>query len=252
MDAPIILEFHDIYPSPRLGINTYPLKKFHTLVKKIKQYYNISSDLKTSKNSVVFTFDDGYSSILEYALPVMNQHGISGIVIIVTGFCGKKNDWDPSPLSPPISHLNLDSIKLFLKNQWQIIPHGHRHIAYRKFNVPEVFFDFSHSLQWFKKHLSLHPEFFALPFNQIDKFTYTTLHKKFAFVPIFLGGISPNPFYIKRLPIYSFMSPDMILRMIEKWPKIDATWYYLLQNIQRGAQVSAYWQRYINKYSKKQ
>ena len=43
---------------------------------------------------VLFTFDDGYADLAEFALPVLRRYGFGGAVYIVTGQVGGTNAWD--------------------------------------------------------------------------------------------------------------------------------------------------------------
>ncbi|TKJ28122.1 polysaccharide deacetylase family protein [Blastococcus sp. CCUG 61487] len=49
---------------------------------------------------VALTFDDGYLDFLEYAVPVLDRHGMTGTVYVVTDRLGGENDWDEGPRLP--------------------------------------------------------------------------------------------------------------------------------------------------------
>jgi peptidoglycan/xylan/chitin deacetylase (PgdA/CDA1 family) len=44
---------------------------------------------------VVLTFDDGYASFHEAALPTLTRHGFTATVFLVSGHIGGRNDWEP-------------------------------------------------------------------------------------------------------------------------------------------------------------
>ena len=48
-------------------------------------------------DSVVLTFDDGYLSVLEHALPVLQPHGFSATVFLVAGMMGMRRWRRPGP-----------------------------------------------------------------------------------------------------------------------------------------------------------
>jgi peptidoglycan/xylan/chitin deacetylase (PgdA/CDA1 family) len=55
----------------------------------------------TPRGLVGITFDDGYASVLESALPVLRQHGFGATVFVVADGIGGQNNWDegtPWPL----------------------------------------------------------------------------------------------------------------------------------------------------------
>jgi peptidoglycan/xylan/chitin deacetylase (PgdA/CDA1 family) len=43
---------------------------------------------------VLFTFDDGYADLADYALPVLRRYGFGAVVYVVTGHFGGTNTWD--------------------------------------------------------------------------------------------------------------------------------------------------------------
>jgi peptidoglycan/xylan/chitin deacetylase (PgdA/CDA1 family) len=52
---------------------------------------------------VGITFDDGYVSVLEAALPELNRHGFTASVYIISGRLGGTNEWDEGPSWPLLS-----------------------------------------------------------------------------------------------------------------------------------------------------
>jgi peptidoglycan/xylan/chitin deacetylase (PgdA/CDA1 family) len=47
---------------------------------------------------VGLTFDDGYTNVLETALPVLRQHGFGATAYIISDRLGGTNDWDEGPV----------------------------------------------------------------------------------------------------------------------------------------------------------
>ena len=52
---------------------------------------------------VGITFDDGYVSVLEAALPELRRHGFTASVFIISGRLGGTNEWDEGPSWPLLS-----------------------------------------------------------------------------------------------------------------------------------------------------
>ncbi len=46
---------------------------------------------------VGITFDDGYSSVLDAALPVLQRHGFGATVFVISDLLGGTNEWDQGP-----------------------------------------------------------------------------------------------------------------------------------------------------------
>ena len=49
--------------------------------------------------AVAITFDDGFRNFFEHALPVLQFHGFPATVFVISGYCGRTNEW---PSQPPI------------------------------------------------------------------------------------------------------------------------------------------------------
>jgi peptidoglycan/xylan/chitin deacetylase (PgdA/CDA1 family) len=56
-----------------------------------------------SRGLVGITFDDGYASVLEAALPVLCRYGFGATVFVITDQLGGSNDWDGVPDWPLLS-----------------------------------------------------------------------------------------------------------------------------------------------------
>ena len=56
-----------------------------------------------ARKLVGITFDDGYTSVLDKALPELKRHGFGASVFIISGRLGGTNDWDEGPVFPLMS-----------------------------------------------------------------------------------------------------------------------------------------------------
>lgn len=55
--------------------------------------------------TVALTFDDGFRNFLRRAFLVLADYGFNATVFLVTGYCGKYNDWEGNPADLPRSKL---------------------------------------------------------------------------------------------------------------------------------------------------
>jgi len=56
-----------------------------------------------ARGLVGITFDDGYASVLEAALPELQRRGFGATVFVISGLLGGANDWDEGPSWPLLS-----------------------------------------------------------------------------------------------------------------------------------------------------
>lgn len=54
------------------------------------------AEVMKTPGSVALTFDDGFLNFIVHALPILQRYGLPATLFVVSGYCGKRNDW-PSP-----------------------------------------------------------------------------------------------------------------------------------------------------------
>ena len=50
---------------------------------------------------MAITFDDGFENFREHALPLLSEFRIPATVFVVSGYCGRKNDWPSQSTKVP-------------------------------------------------------------------------------------------------------------------------------------------------------
>jgi peptidoglycan/xylan/chitin deacetylase (PgdA/CDA1 family)/glycosyltransferase involved in cell wall biosynthesis len=122
---------HDIDPESYSNIDT-PLNVFINFVENVakagcklcsvKQYFS-SED--TSK-LIICTFDDAYSGVKEFALPVLKQYGFTATIFVCYNYIGKNNDWNLKDTKRR-RHLSCDELIQLQYEGWEIGSHGLTH-----------------------------------------------------------------------------------------------------------------------------
>jgi peptidoglycan/xylan/chitin deacetylase (PgdA/CDA1 family) len=72
-----------------------------TVIKLRDLVTRIRENRELPEKSVAITFDDGFQSVYDVALPVLKDYGYPATVFLVTSFCGKNNRWYGQPDSIP-------------------------------------------------------------------------------------------------------------------------------------------------------
>jgi len=250
---PKIITFHDIYPKPRMGINSFPVEKFKKFIEQLHQKYTlvtVSEILKQPHNQslAAITFDDGYASVYEHALPVLKSHNVPASVMLITGYIGQQNLWDPSPLSGKAVHLSESQIKELIDLGWEMAPHGHRHFAYTAYNAELIIRDIKQSRGVLTDLGIEMPGYLSLPFGLSDEKVISLLKKEFSQL-LGMLELRDNPQIIPRYPVYGWASFDSLLNDLNAWPRIGKLKRVLLASVHSGARLSARWQHWfgINK-----
>jgi peptidoglycan/xylan/chitin deacetylase (PgdA/CDA1 family) len=70
------------------GIEVVPLETLAT-----------AGDRQFDGPAAALTFDDGFDDFYEEAFPVLSQYRFPALVFLVTGYCGRTNDWPGQPQS---------------------------------------------------------------------------------------------------------------------------------------------------------
>jgi peptidoglycan/xylan/chitin deacetylase (PgdA/CDA1 family) len=62
---------------------------------------------------VAITFDDGFSNLLDHALPVLERFGLPATVFVVSGYCGGRNNWPTQPTGavPDLPLMSWDQLR---------------------------------------------------------------------------------------------------------------------------------------------
>lgn len=61
-------------------------------------------------DGIIITFDDGETSIYEYAFPLLKKYNMKAVVFLITMFIGKTNYWDIQLIGQRVHHLNWEQI----------------------------------------------------------------------------------------------------------------------------------------------
>jgi len=118
-----ILAFHQIGPVPpdsQIPRNYVRVEQFDDLLGSLKRagYESIGFDqylahrrgeVTLPLKPILLTFDDGYRSNAEIAVPIMRKHGFTATIFVVPGRLGQTNRWDADERQVPL--LTVDEVR---------------------------------------------------------------------------------------------------------------------------------------------
>jgi peptidoglycan/xylan/chitin deacetylase (PgdA/CDA1 family) len=113
--------------------------------------------------AVVITFDDGYGTLMDYAVPTMEQHGYTGTVFVITQLM---DEGFPQYLTW------AEAEGLFARG-WMIEPHTKTHDQLAGRGYDFQLYQMLGSLQTVEAHIGRTPRFLAYPSGQFDDLSVT-------------------------------------------------------------------------------
>ncbi len=124
----------------------------------------LDAPLPPGKPVVAITFDDGYRSVREHALPILEQHGFPATMFVPTAYVGDENRWDePCPCSLAI--MDADELRDADARGLRIEAHGHAHTDLTEADEETATGDIADSLDALRALLGRDPRFLAFAFS---------------------------------------------------------------------------------------
>ena len=107
---------------------------------------------------VIFTFDDGYRGLYDYALPLMQEFGYTGTVFVITQFMDEKRP----------EYLTWDMALEMTKAGWRLEPHSKTHPQLSGLARDQIVYEVLGSMQTVQAHIGYKPRFFSYPSGSYD------------------------------------------------------------------------------------
>lgn len=87
---------------------------------------------------VILSFDDGYTSFLDHAVPLMSDFGFHGTVFLVAGQLGGYNSWDSPDARSRLKLMGRSQVREVLAAGFEIGSHSMRHPDHAALTVEEI------------------------------------------------------------------------------------------------------------------
>jgi len=156
---------HDISSDNYSNIDTNE-QSFKTFVQRIfdngyklcsSSFYFSCSD---KSNLIICTFDDGYTGVKEYGLPILKEFGFTATVFVCCDYIGKTNYWNLKDKKNR-NHMNTFDLHTLQKEGWEIGSHGLSHRSMLKLSDEDL-----------QNELSLSKKLLELEFGEIHSYAY--------------------------------------------------------------------------------
>ena len=156
---------HDISNDEYSNIDTN-VESFKTFVQRIfdNGYKLCSSNFYFSSidksNLIICTFDDGYTGVMEFGLPILKEFGFTATVFVCSDYIGKTNDWNLKDKKNR-THMNTIDLHALQKEGWEIGSHGISHRSLLRLSDEDL-----------QNELCLSKQSLELEFGEIHSYAY--------------------------------------------------------------------------------
>ncbi len=174
------------------------------------------------ERSALITFDDGFRSVREFALPILRELGYPAVVFIPTEFIGGRNwfdrDWEPQE-----AICDWDDLRELERSGVSIQSHGVSHRQFSHLNPTEQEEELVRSKAALENGLAKPVEIFAFPYGDAgeDPQMLKSALERAGYRAACLYGGGPtglpidDPYHLSRLA----MGPDTDLETeLSRWP----------------------------------
>jgi peptidoglycan/xylan/chitin deacetylase (PgdA/CDA1 family) len=168
------------------------------------------SSLQSHKCAVVITFDDGFRSVYEHALPILRGFGFPATIFLVTDYCEKNNTWPSQPRGikqQPL--LRWSEIKEMSQSGLSFGSHSRTHPDLRALPITLVEEELVSSKKTIEDATDRPADTLAYPYGTYDAAVLHLARKHFRLAcSTNLGFVNPksDPFALERIEMYYFQS----------------------------------------------
>ena len=127
-----------------------------------------------AKKNVVITFDDGFESQREIALPLLKKYGFKATFFIPLKYLGTNDSWHTKEI--PI--MTSETLKTLDLSTVELAHHSYAHKKYDALTIPEVAEDVRLSFETLDKNDMSFGPFMAYPYGKFPKLAASNLQFK--------------------------------------------------------------------------
>ena len=180
-EAALVLCYHAISGSWPSDLAISPERLRAQLVYLLRRGYAGATFTAAARGAVpgralAVTFDDGYTSVLERALPVLSELGIPGTVFVTTGFVGRVHPmawprverWRGTEHDAELSCLDWDQLRGLQAKGWEVGAHTRNHPQLTRLDDRELAEELAASREEVSTEMGRSCTSLAYPFGDFD------------------------------------------------------------------------------------
>lgn len=167
----LVLGFHRIEPPTgfeitRVGPDRFA--RFMAMAEAVGFGGSVDDPMEESPGRFMVTFDDGYRSVADTALPMLADKGHTTIVFLIAGAVGKTDDWDVSLLGPKRRLMSWDEAKKWTGRGIEFGSHTVTHADLTALNQQAMENELRASKTMIEDKLGRPVRYLAYPFGRHD------------------------------------------------------------------------------------
>jgi peptidoglycan/xylan/chitin deacetylase (PgdA/CDA1 family) len=170
------------------------------------------------RRPIALTFDDGYASVVEHAVPQLAQYGWPCTLFAVSAYLGGRNVWDPH--APPATLLDAVALRQLLADGHDVGAHTRHHRRVRGLDAAAAAEELAGARQDLEQLLGTTCHSVAFPYGSHDPialqrvreagYTGALTLKRWA------NGRRTNPLRLGRLSVGGPLPPWQLLAKLAK------------------------------------
>jgi peptidoglycan/xylan/chitin deacetylase (PgdA/CDA1 family) len=180
------------------------------------------------RDAAVLTFDDGYRSVVEQALPVLSAHGFGGTVFLTAGLIGLTGD-QARARNPDLDRdlLDWDEAGALLQAGWEVGSHTVSHPDLTRLDAAARDRELSDAKAQLEQRLQVRVRSFAYPYGRLDPAVREAAARHYEFActtRLARHAADGDPLRIDRIDMYYMQDPARFARLLDGG--LD-TWLYV-------------------------
>jgi len=170
-------------------------------------------------NAIVLTFDDGYLSVLEHALPVMTERGFSATVFLVTSMMGM-NALQARAAHPDFSRglLDWDQAETLVRAGFEVGSHTVSHPDLRCVSPTTLEQELEQSKTLLEQRLQPRVDALAYPYGHFNAEVLAAAsryYRRACTTRLGRSGRQSDPWQLNRVDAYYLQRPQRFLKLLE-------------------------------------
>ena len=124
----------------------------------------VAGRIPSGRPAVAITFDDGYRSVLEDGVPLLERFGLPSTMFVPTAFLGDRNRWDEDT-GRDLPIMGADELAGLPRRGMAVESHGHAHRLLEHASPSEAETDLAQSRAALQELMGRPPRHLAYPFT---------------------------------------------------------------------------------------